>query len=141
MTSWYSKFIVENLTMYDIQKRRRLTPITGGSNIPSLNQLFAKFGIELGEHNIYINEVRLKDGFLFGNGIIRFPKGGHLITKNLSRISVFINQKHQPEFSVSKAKEQIAVIGWTKKPPFIFIHTDVTSVDSSYMDREGQYKR
>jgi len=60
-------------------------PVTGGSNIPALNDLLVPYGILLGS-NIYNGEFEIGDKkvhYSSGSHIVSFPNEGIVIAKNL----------------------------------------------------------
>lgn len=60
-------------------------PVTGGSNIPALNDLLAPYGISLGS-NVYYGEFEMGDRkvhYSSGSHITSFPSEGIVVAKNL----------------------------------------------------------
>ncbi len=59
---------------------RKLCPLTGGANVPALNELLAPFGIAFGDA-ILEGQIPLdpdRPYYASGANIVRFPAGGHL---------------------------------------------------------------
>lgn len=48
MADWYDEKTMEKLRILDDNTHRRISPVTGGSNVPALNDLLQTFGISLG---------------------------------------------------------------------------------------------
>lgn len=79
MADWYDSELTNNLRFFDENTRSWWTPVTGGANVPALNELLDTFGIEL-SNSALSGLVRMANGqdieFLSGTSIIRFPQGG-----------------------------------------------------------------
>lgn len=48
MADWYDDKTMEKLRILDDNTHRHISPVTGGSNVPALNDLLRPFGIALG---------------------------------------------------------------------------------------------
>eukprot|EP01043_Picozoa_sp_COSAG02_P048721 COSAG02_NODE_4816_length_4942_cov_80.857526_5_plen_180_part_00 len=48
MADWYDKKTMAKLRILDDNTHRHISPVTGGSNVPALNDLLRPFGIALG---------------------------------------------------------------------------------------------
>ena len=78
---FYSFFAILQVNFYDENTRQWWVPITGGANIPALNELMSTWGIALGdtvlEGDFTIGSHDMN--FASGAGIIRFPEDGIVI--------------------------------------------------------------
>jgi len=115
IADWYSVEHLERIQFYDQNTLRWWTPVTGGSNVPALNDLLADFGIAFGG-KVYSGELlwprrdRYQNNaatFASGTSIIRFPAGGTLWSAKLSEQSTV---KHSQPFPARS--ELPAVLGF-----------------------------
>ena len=69
------------MNFYDENTRQWWVPITGGANIPALNELMSTWGIALGdtvlEGDFSIGSHDMN--FASGSGIVRFPEDGIVV--------------------------------------------------------------
>ena len=69
------------MNFYDENTRQWGVPITGGANIPALNELMSTWGIALGdtvlEGDFSIGSHDMN--FASGSGIVRFPEDGIVV--------------------------------------------------------------
>ena len=69
------------MNFYDENTRQWWVPITGGANIPALNELMSTWGIALGdtvlEGDFSIGSHDMN--FASGSGIVRFPDDGMVV--------------------------------------------------------------
>lgn len=77
---WYNVDTMVKMRFFDDNTRSWWTPVTGGANIPALNNLLASFGIAFGDK--ILNGDFSIDGeqsrYASGTNIARFPAGGFL---------------------------------------------------------------
>ncbi|XP_012076700.1 subtilisin-like protease SBT6.1 isoform X2 [Jatropha curcas] len=77
---WYNVDTMVKMRFFDDNTRSWWTPVTGGANIPALNDLLAPFGIAFGDK--ILNGDFSIDGeqsrYASGTDIVRFPRGGYL---------------------------------------------------------------
>jgi membrane-bound transcription factor site-1 protease len=77
---WYSVDTMVKMRFFDDNTRSWWTPVTGGANIPALNDLLAPFGIAFGDK--ILNGDFSIDGeqsrYASGTDIAKFPAGGYL---------------------------------------------------------------
>lgn len=75
---WYNVDTMVKMRFFDDNTRSWWTPVTGGANIPALNDLLAPFGIAFGD-KILTGDFSI-DGeqsrYASGTDIVRFPRGG-----------------------------------------------------------------
>ena len=75
LADWWSQREMEDLTIFDPNKRDFITPLTGGANVPSLNRLLSNFDIAFSNRTTQ-GLVMLKDRELpvyLGTAIARMP--------------------------------------------------------------------
>ncbi|RAL53760.1 hypothetical protein DM860_004231 [Cuscuta australis] len=77
---WYNVDTMVKMRFFDDNTRSWWTPITGGANVPALNDLLAPFGIAFGDE--ILNGDFVIDGeqsrYASGTDIVKFPRGGYL---------------------------------------------------------------
>ncbi|KAJ7973865.1 Subtilisin-like protease SBT6.1 [Quillaja saponaria] len=77
---WYNVDTMVKMRFFDDNTRSWWTPVTGGANIPALNDLLAPFGIAFGDK--ILNGDFSIDGeqsrYASGTDIMRFPGGGYV---------------------------------------------------------------
>lgn len=77
---WYNVDTMVKMRFFDDNTRSWWTPVTGGANIPALNDLLAPFGIAFGDK--ILNGDFSIDGehsrYASGTDIVRFPAGGYV---------------------------------------------------------------
>ncbi|KAK6944966.1 Peptidase S8/S53 domain [Dillenia turbinata] len=75
---WYNVDTMVKMRFFDDNTRSWWTPVTGGANIPALNDLLAPFGIAFGDK--ILNGDFSIDGeqsrYASGTDIMKFPRGG-----------------------------------------------------------------
>lgn len=77
---WYNTRVMEKIKFFDENSKEWWTPETGGSNIPALNDLLSRWGLELGDTIIEGNATigDLHSSIKSGTVISRAPAGTHL---------------------------------------------------------------
>ncbi|CAI0390007.1 unnamed protein product [Linum tenue] len=77
---WYNVDTMVKMRFFDDNTRSWWTPVTGGANVPGLNDLLAPFGIAFGDK--ILNGDFSIDGeqsrYASGTDIVRFPLGGYV---------------------------------------------------------------
>ncbi|XP_021903134.1 subtilisin-like protease SBT6.1 [Carica papaya] len=77
---WYNVDTMVKMRFFDDNTRSWWTPVTGGANIPALNDLLSSFGIAFGDK--ILNGDFTIDGeqsrYASGTNIARFPRGGYV---------------------------------------------------------------
>ncbi|MFS7982475.1 putative site-1 protease [Helianthus anomalus] len=75
---WYNVDTMVKMRFFDDNTRSWWTPVTGGANIPALNDLLAPFGIAFGDRilngDFSLNDELIK--YASGTNIVKFPSGG-----------------------------------------------------------------
>ncbi|XP_061374496.1 subtilisin-like protease SBT6.1 isoform X2 [Gastrolobium bilobum] len=77
---WYNVDSMVKMRFFDDNTRSWWTPVTGGANIPALNDLLAPFGIAFGD-KILNGDFSLsgeQNRYASGTDIVRFPRGGYV---------------------------------------------------------------
>ncbi|XP_052874196.1 subtilisin-like protease SBT6.1 isoform X2 [Gossypium arboreum] len=77
---WYNVDTMVKMRFFDDNTRSWWTPVTGGANIPALNDLLAPFGIAFGD-KILNGDFSIDDEqsrYASGADIVRFPRGGYV---------------------------------------------------------------
>ncbi|XP_061343832.1 subtilisin-like protease SBT6.1 isoform X1 [Gastrolobium bilobum] len=77
---WYNVDTMVKMRFFDDNTRSWWTPVTGGANIPALNDLLAPFGIAFG-NKILNGDFSLlgeQSRYASGTDIVRFPRGGYV---------------------------------------------------------------
>ncbi|GMT04293.1 hypothetical protein PENTCL1PPCAC_26467 [Pristionchus entomophagus] len=77
---WYNTRVMEKIKFFDENSKEWWTPETGGSNIPALNDLLSRWGLELADTIIEGNATigDLHSSIKSGTVISRAPAGTHL---------------------------------------------------------------
>lgn len=77
---WYNVETMVKMRFFDDNTRSWWTPVTGGANLPALNDLLAPFGIAFGDK--ILNGDFVMNGeesrYASGTNIVKFPGGGYL---------------------------------------------------------------
>lgn len=77
---WYNVDTMVKMRFFDDNTRSWWTPVTGGANVPALNDLLSSFGIAFGDK--ILNGDFTIDGeqsrYASGTDIVRFPRGGYV---------------------------------------------------------------
>ncbi|KAL1189201.1 Subtilisin-like protease SBT6.1 [Cardamine amara subsp. amara] len=131
---WYNVDTMVKMRFFDDNTRSWWTPVTGGANIPALNNLLASFGIAFGDK--ILNGDFSIDGeqsrYASGTNIVRFPAGGFLHTFPLL------------DSSESGATQNLLLTGSSKEDPAVLglldigegrigVYGDSNCLDSSHM--------
>ena len=80
---WFSAAGIAGAAFFDDNTRSQWSAVTGGANVPALNDLLAPFGIGFGDRVFdgawaLSKATSAQVGFLSGVNVARFPKGGFL---------------------------------------------------------------
>jgi membrane-bound transcription factor site-1 protease len=82
---WYNVDLFAKIKFFDENTKQWWTPITGGANVPALNDLLRKYGIQFGDR-VYDGQFSIgskKAIFSSGNAIASFPAAGVLVPAQL----------------------------------------------------------
>ena len=75
---WYNVSVMKKVKFFDENTRQWWIPVTGGANVPALNELLATWGIAFGDtvlegdFTVGPHDV----SYASGTGIVRFPEEG-----------------------------------------------------------------
>eukprot|EP01129_Flabellula_baltica_P013902 TRINITY_DN6554_c0_g1_i1.p1 TRINITY_DN6554_c0_g1~~TRINITY_DN6554_c0_g1_i1.p1 ORF type:complete len:945 (+),score=173.31 TRINITY_DN6554_c0_g1_i1:1-2835(+) len=97
LADWYDTELLDKLKIMDENTQQMWIPITGGANIPAVNELLETYGIAFGDR-VYDGAFTLsKTGyFASGNAIMSFPKDGILVPfELLDQSNDMINSKRE----------------------------------------------
>ncbi|KAL4572223.1 hypothetical protein LXL04_018993 [Taraxacum kok-saghyz] len=123
---WYNADKIVNMRFFDDNTRSWWTPVTGGANVPALNELLRPFGIAFGDRILNGNFRIEYDGsrYASGSNIVKFPKGGYL-----HRFPFFNTAGNGPT-----DKEDAAILGVVEVGKGrIAVYGDSNCLDSSHM--------
>eukprot|EP00775_Hariotina_reticulata_P005633 gene5633-5872_t len=86
---WYHEQSLRQMKFFDDNTRSWWTPITGGANVPALNDLLAPHNITLGERILQgTTKVAGREVLVsYGTNIARFPAGGFLHLSKMNDVS------------------------------------------------------
>ncbi|XP_010420778.1 PREDICTED: subtilisin-like protease SBT6.1 isoform X2 [Camelina sativa] len=131
---WYNVDTMVKMRFFDDNTRSWWTPVTGGANIPALNNLLAAFGIAFGDK--ILNGDFSIDGeqsrYASGTNIVRFPAGGFLHTFPLLDSSE--SGATQNLLQTGSLKEDPAVLGLLEiGEGRVGVYGDSNCLDSSHM--------
>ncbi|XP_031114171.1 subtilisin-like protease SBT6.1 [Ipomoea triloba] len=77
---WYNVDTMVKMRFFDDNTRSWWTPVTGGANVPALNDLLSPFGIAFGDKilngDFVINGEQTR--YASGTDIVKIPRGGYL---------------------------------------------------------------
>ena len=87
---WYNVSVMKKVKFFDENTRQWWIPVTGGANVPALNELLATWGIAFGDivlegdFTLGPNDMN----YASGTGIVRFPEEGIVIGKVSNKMSL-----------------------------------------------------
>lgn len=102
VADWYNTEVMKTINFFDENTKQYWTPVTGGSNVPALNDLLKKYHIAFGDH-VYDGKIALGKEFAYfasGTGIATFPSGGILVPFELTAQSNEILYKRKETHKV-----------------------------------------
>ncbi|CAM9343883.1 unnamed protein product [Discosporangium mesarthrocarpum] len=108
---WFSTTIMEQVSFVDDNTRILWKPVTGGANIPALNEFLGRFGMALGGQ-VFDGVIDLPEGKVHmasGNALARMPKGSLVV--------------HTPEIPAQVLPGNHNTLHW--QPP---IHLDIAII-------------
>ncbi|CAN6190773.1 unnamed protein product [Urochloa humidicola] len=135
---WYHVGTMVKMTFFDENTRSWWTPITGGANVPALNELLAPFGIALGD-KILTGDFSIngeQTHYASGTDIVQFPAGGFLHSFQLQENSRTV-QDHIGTLDTENAQEKSklsSILGMMEAGEGrIAVYGDSNCLDSSHM--------
>ena len=144
---WYNTSVIKAAKFFDENSRQLWTPVTGGSNIPALNDLLDPFGIAFGDR-VFEGDYQIGEhttSYASGANIVKFPnKNGYLTYRNLKdQGEEFLFDSFNITTSDKIAKiENVAILGLYQtensanlnvKSGRIVAYGDSNCLDSSHM--------
>uniref|UniRef100_A0A0D3GD66 Uncharacterized protein n=1 Tax=Oryza barthii TaxID=65489 RepID=A0A0D3GD66_9ORYZ len=135
---WYHVDTMVKMTFFDENTRSWWTPITGGANVPALNELLAPFGIAFGDKvlsgDFSINGEQTH--YASGTDIVQFPAGGFLHSFQLqdnSKIAQDNSRSADTQNSPDKSKLS-SILGMMEAGKGrVAVYGDSNCLDSSHM--------
>lgn len=120
---WFNASVIKNAKFYDENTRKWWTPLTGGSNIPALNDLLEPFEISFGD-KVYDGEFKIGEhatAYASGTSITKFPKSDesylfHTKLKNqgeeflldyLNKTNFIVNEEIVPILGLYQNSEKV----------------------------------
>uniref|UniRef100_A0A6B2KXI5 Uncharacterized protein n=1 Tax=Arcella intermedia TaxID=1963864 RepID=A0A6B2KXI5_9EUKA len=111
---WYNVEVMEKIKFFDDNSKQWWSPVTGGANIPALNEVLEKYEIEFGD-NVYDGKFTIGNtvvSYLSGTAIRSFPENGILIPFELTdQTAEIVYEK--------KEVHKVPVLGLYQLPPNI----------------------
>lgn len=136
---WYNEEVMKKITFFDENTKRMWVPITGGSNLPALNDLLRQWGIQFSdmvfEGDIAIDASSIAQ-FASGTGIAHFPKDGILIPFQLRDQAISATELQAvPVLGFLSPKQPISDLGEQpdkdSQPGRIAVFGDSSCLDSA----------
>ncbi|KAM7276499.1 hypothetical protein ACFE04_018365 [Oxalis oulophora] len=131
---WYNVDTMVKMRFFDDNTRSWWTPITGGSNVPALNDLLAPFGIAFGDKilNGDFSVAGEQSRYASGTDIVRFPRGSYVHSFPLMDSSE--SGATQNVLSTGSSKEDSPILGLLELGEGrIAVYGDSNCLDSSHM--------
>ncbi|EIE27171.1 subtilisin-like protein [Coccomyxa subellipsoidea C-169] len=133
---WYNVDTMVKMRFFDDNTRSWWTPITGGANVPALNDLLAPYGIAFGD--AVLEGQATIDGeqvfYASGANLVRFPAGGHLHALALGDKAATGTARSAGRFGTAASGGLHAVLGLTEhKGGRVAVYGDSNCLDSSHM--------
>jgi membrane-bound transcription factor site-1 protease len=105
---WYDKELLRVVEFFDESTRSNWHPITGGGNVPALNDLLKPFGIAFGGR-VFTGDFKQahtgeKTKFSSGNHLSQFPAGGYLYPMKGKRLKDQSKELYARETSLRQKK-------------------------------------
>ncbi|CAL8462817.1 g2351 [Coccomyxa elongata] len=134
---WYNVDTMVKMRFFDDNTRSWWTPITGGANVPALNELLAPYGIAFGD--AVLEGQATIDGeqvyYASGTNIVRFPVGGYLHALALGDKAATGTARSAGRFGTAASGGLHAVLGLTQHNGGgrVAVYGDSNCLDSSHM--------
>ncbi|XP_019106996.1 subtilisin-like protease SBT6.1 isoform X2 [Beta vulgaris subsp. vulgaris] len=131
---WYNVETMVKMRFFDDNTRSWWTPVTGGANVPALNDLLAPFGIAFGDKilngDFTINGEQSR--YASGTNILRFPAGGY--THSFPLLDRSDGGTAQNVLTSNLMKESSPILGFLEAGEGrISVYGDSNCLDSSHM--------
>ncbi|KAM3207787.1 hypothetical protein ACQJBY_062826 [Aegilops geniculata] len=136
---WYHVDTMVKMTFFDENTRSWWSPLTGGANIPALNELLAPFGIAFGD-KILSGDFSIngeQSHYASGTDIVQFPAGGFLHGFELQEDPKTAQNSSTPDTQNSQSQEKSklsSILGMLEAGEGrIAVYGDSNCLDSSHM--------
>lgn len=76
LADWYNEEMIDKIKFFDDNTKKWWTPVTGGSNIPAINELLENYKMAFGD-KVYDGKIIIDDQyatFSSGSAIAAFPR-------------------------------------------------------------------
>lgn len=128
---WYNVEAMVKMRFFDDNTRSWWTPVTGGANIPALNELLAPLGIAFGDKilngDFSINGEQ--SHYASGTDIVKFPRGGYLHSFEFQD-----NSESSSQSLLSSGKVDSSILGLVEVGGGrVTVYGDSNCLDSSHM--------
>ncbi|KAG6389367.1 hypothetical protein SASPL_150835 [Salvia splendens] len=132
---WYNVDSMMKMKFFDDNTRSWWTPVTGGANVPALNDLLSPFGIAFGDKilngDFVINGEQSR--YASGTDVVKFPKGGYLHRFPFLDSSESGATQNVLLSGMSKADSPILGLVEVGEEGRIAVYGDSNCLDSSHM--------
>lgn len=131
---WYST--AENVNFFDDNTRGWWVPVTGGANVPALNDLLEPFGIAFGSTIVYGSVPYPHHTFAFQSGthLAKMPRGSHVGAHPMYRRDRESGGVHR----ASGRRQEHVILGLTRAGEgAVVAYGDSNCVDLSHIKHEG----
>ncbi|RWS25436.1 membrane-bound transcription factor site-1 protease-like protein [Leptotrombidium deliense] len=130
---WYNVSVMKKVKFYDENTRQWWSPDTGGANIPALNDLLSPWGIAFGD-KVYEGDFKLGVNhdmyYASGTSIIRFPKEGILIRRDLN------DQGKEVVDAKTEKVAAVPILGLYQKKGRIAVYGDSNCLDTAHLQKD-----
>ncbi|KAK1365386.1 Membrane-bound transcription factor site-1 protease [Heracleum sosnowskyi] len=131
---WYNVDTMVKMRFFDDNTRSWWTPVTGGANIPALNDLLAPLGIAFGDKilNGDFSVTGEQSRYASGTNIVKFPRGGYVHSFPFSDDSE--SGATQNILVSSTTKADTPILGFLEvSSGRVAVYGDSNCLDSSHM--------
>jgi membrane-bound transcription factor site-1 protease len=148
---WFNVKQMESMRFFDDNTHSHWTPVTGGGNIPALNDLLKPFGVQLGDR-LLKGTAMLKSGepivYATGADIAQAPSGAHVHVAHLADHAAnepgaygddAKQKKAKPrnaEFAIAAFLDESALGGDEERTGRVSVFGDSNCLDSSHSTSE-----
>lgn len=128
---WYNVEAMVKMRFFDDNTRSWWTPVTGGANIPALNELLAPLGIAFGDRilngDFSINGEQ--SHYASGTEIVKFPRGGYVHSFQFQD-----NSDSSTQSILTSGKAEFSILGLVEVGGGrVTVYGDSNCLDSSHM--------
>jgi len=138
---WYNVSVMKKVKFFDENTRQWWIPVTGGANVPALNELLATWGIAFGDtvlegdFTVGPHDV----SYASGTGIVRFPEEGIVLAP--STLKDQGSEVLSGQLTSSDQSNIIPVLGFyqtksTDSGGRIVVYGDSNCVDSAHLTKD-----